>query len=144
MANAQPHPAIGLAKMGVDRAQAVVAGMAAAGLDPGLAGGKVKLVMKDHDSGGVELVEIRRRAHRLAGQVHEGFGLEQHHLFGAKPPFADQPLKALAPGRKAVVGGDAVQRHEADVVAVAGIFAAGIAKAHKEFHRFRPAAACRF
>jgi hypothetical protein len=36
-----------------------------------------------------------------------------------------------------VVSRDAVNRHEAYVVAVPGIFAARIAKAHKEFHRIR-------
>ncbi len=40
MADAQPDPRIGLAQMGMDRAQAVVPGMAAALLDARLAGAR--------------------------------------------------------------------------------------------------------
>jgi hypothetical protein len=135
MADAQPDPPVSLAQMGVDRPQAVVPGMTAALLQPALARGQIKFIVKDGDVGGRQLPEIRRRADRLTRQVHEGLGLQQHHLFRPQAALADLALMRLLPGRKPVVGGDPVQRHEADVVAVPGVFRARISKTHPEFHR---------
>src|SRR3989338_3101846 len=134
MANAKAHATISLTNMTVNRAQAIMPRMAAALFHPRLAGGEVQLFMQDGDIGGGEVVETRSLGHRLPRQVHEGFGLQQDDLFITQTALAGQSLKSALPRTKAVVGGDAVQRHEADVVAVGRIFRAGIAQAHKEFH----------
>ena len=127
MADAQPDPTIGLAQMAVDRAQSVVPGMAATLLQPAFSGGQVQLVMEDHDIVRRQLPEIDRRPDRLARQVHEGLGLQEHHLLGPQPALADQPLMRALPRPEAMVGGDPLHRHEADVVAVGRIFRARIA-----------------
>lgn len=49
MADTEPQTAVFLAAMGVDGLDAVVPAVAAAGLDPGLAGGKVQFVIDDDD-----------------------------------------------------------------------------------------------
>ena len=135
MADAQPHPAVGIAQMRMDRTQAVVPGMAAAILHPAFAGGKVQLVMQHHDVGQIQFVKPQGCGHRLPRKVHEGFGLEQQHLLPAQPPLGDLALKGARPAAKAMIGGDPVHRHAADVVAVARIFRARIAKPHPKFHR---------
>ena len=43
-------------------------------------------------------------------------------------------MMRLAPRAKAVVGGNAVKRHKADVVAVAGIVSPRIAQTNEKFH----------
>ena len=49
MADADPHPLVAGADMGGDRAQAVVAGVAAADLDPHLGRREIELVVDDHE-----------------------------------------------------------------------------------------------
>ena len=75
-ADAQP-PVVAAAELGVDVAQAVVAGMTAALLELELAGFQVELVMRDQDLLGRDLEETRQRRDRLARAVHESHGLEQ-------------------------------------------------------------------
>ena len=58
-------------------AQAVVAGVAAAEFELGLAGHHVQLIVHDHDFLGLDLEKARQRAHRFARQVHEGLRLQQ-------------------------------------------------------------------
>ena len=55
MADADAHPLIVVADMGGDRAQAVVAGVAAADLDPHFRRREVELVVNDDQRGEVEL-----------------------------------------------------------------------------------------
>ena len=59
MADADAHADVVVAEMRCDRSQAVMAGAAAAGLHPHLAGHQIQLVMEDDDVGRVELVEAR-------------------------------------------------------------------------------------
>ena len=118
----------------MDRAQAVVPGMAAALFQAQFAGGKVKFVMEDGHIGKRQLPEGKGGLHRLAGKVHEGFGFQKRHFLGPEAAFGDKALKRLAPGGEAMVGGDAVKRHETDVVPVAGIFRARIAKSYEQLH----------
>ena len=66
MADAEAHAAIIVADMGRDRAQAVVAGIAAAVLDAHLRRRQVDLVVQHDDVLGAELVEMRGLADRLA------------------------------------------------------------------------------
>jgi len=134
MADAKAHAVIFGTDMRVDRPQAVVTGMAAACFDAAFAGSEVQLIMKDGDVLRLQLVKAHGFADRLAGKVHKGFGLQQEHLFGAKTPFADLAVELVAPRRKTVVIGNAINGHEADVMAVAGVFPARISEADKKFH----------
>jgi hypothetical protein len=66
MPDADAHAPILVADVGGDRAQPVVPGGAAPGLHPHLAGRKVDLIVKYHDVGQAELVEMRGFRHRAA------------------------------------------------------------------------------
>ena len=114
--------------MGVDGPQTVVPGMATALLDAAFAGGKVQLVMKHRDIGKGQLVKRHRPLHRLTGRVHECFGFQQNDLFAAQPPLGHQPLERPFPRAKPVVGGNPVNGHETDVVAMPGVFRPRIAQ----------------
>ncbi len=81
MADAQAHAAIVVADVLGDRAQPVVAGIAAADLDPHFAGRQFGFVVEHHDLTGFQLVEVRRFRHRAAGLVHESAGQQQQKLF---------------------------------------------------------------
>src|SRR5690606_27402833 len=89
MADPDAHPAIVLADMLVERTYAVVAGGAAAGLDPDLARGEFDLVVEHGHRRWFELVETQGLADGLPGQVHEGLRLDQQHLLAADPAFGD-------------------------------------------------------
>ena len=93
----------------VDRAEAVVAGRAAAGLDADLAGRQVDLVMDDDDVAGLDLVEAQRLADRPAGLVHEGLRLEEQDLLAAERALGDLGLEA-SPPRAESRGGDEWRR----------------------------------
>ena len=69
MADADAHAAIIVADMLGDRAQAVMAGNAAADFDPDLAGRKIDLVMEYRDVGKRQLVKMRRFGRRRA-RIH--------------------------------------------------------------------------
>ena len=118
----------------MDRAQTVMARMPAAHLVFDLAGGEVDLVMQNHDILRVQLVKAHGGLHRLTREVHKGFRCEQDRAGRSEPPFADAALMFALPRGKPVIGRDAVERHKADVVPVARIFAARIAKANDQFH----------
>ena len=60
MADAEPDALVVGADRRIDRAQAVVAAIAAAGLDPELARREVEFVVDDGHVGGRELVELDR------------------------------------------------------------------------------------
>ena len=64
MADAEPDAAIVGADLRIDRAQAVMAAIAAADLHPRLARGEVDLVVEHGDVGGAELVEVSRPSGR--------------------------------------------------------------------------------
>ena len=136
--DAKAHPAVAFAKMPVDRPQAVVTGMPASLFQPHPGRRKVQLIMKDCHVGEGQLPKGQRGLHRLARKVHERLGFQEGHLFVPKAAFGDEALERLAPRGKPVIGSDAVQRHEADVVAVAGVFRPRIAKADPKFHGASP------
>ncbi len=106
----------------------------AARLHPQFAGRQVELVMEHHDVAEIELVEARGFAHGAARLVHEGLGLEQQHRLPPEPPLGGNAGEALAPSGEVMRGGDGVNRHEADIVTVEGVFLARIAEADKELH----------
>ena len=87
VADAQPHTPISLAQMGMDGSQPIMPRMAAAHFSAQLAGGKIELVVKHHHIAQGQLVKGNRRMNRLARQVHEGFGLQQRHLFRPQTPI---------------------------------------------------------
>jgi hypothetical protein len=72
---------------------------------------------------------------RLAGLVAED--AERLARFPATAAYflpGGQPLKARPPRCEPVIGGDPVQRHEADVVAMPGIGGTGVAETGEKFH----------
>ena len=81
-----------------------------------------------------ELVEAHRLADAAPGFVHVGLRQQQRDALAADRPLGDQPLEARAERADAMLFGDALDRHEADVVAIAGVFGAGIAEPCDEQH----------
>src|SRR5262245_60493995 len=143
MSDADAHAPILVADMRRDRAQSVMAGDAAAGLDPHLAGRKVDLVVHHHDVGEPELVEMRSLRHRAARVVHVGAGQQQQRALAADRPLRRHALKAPPPRTDAVALGDRVNRHETDVVSVAGVARTGIAEPDEEQHGILSVRSCR-
>src|SRR5271154_2101734 len=134
MANADAHPLIVVADMGGDRAQAVMAGVAAADLDPHFGRREIELVVDDDHRIQVELPEAQRLADAASGIVHVGLRLEQGHPRPLDQALGRQSLPAGAKRAEAARLGDRVDRHEADVVAVACMARAGIAESRNDQH----------
>src|SRR5438874_1593047 len=95
--------------------------------------------MDDDDVRRRDLVEAHRRQHRLAGIVHEGLRPQQQAPRAGDHPFGEFALEAVAKRREAVAPGDRLGRHEADIVAVAGIARARIAEPDDQAHRLTEA-----
>ena len=134
MPDPDAHAAKLFSDVRLDRLQALVPGGAAAGLHAELSGRQVELVVDHHDVARRELVEAHRLRDGAAGLVHVGRRLQQERLLAAEVAFRCLALKPRAPGREAVTAMDFVHRHEADVVSVATVAPAGIAKTHDEQH----------
>src|SRR5271166_2169399 len=77
MADPEANPLVVVADMGGDRAQAIMAGVAAADLDPDLGRGEVEFVVNHNERARVELVEAQSLADAAAGIVHIGLRGEQ-------------------------------------------------------------------
>src|SRR5262245_40637642 len=142
MPDADAHAPILVADMRRDRAQPVVAGDAAAGLDPHLAGREVDLVVHHHDVGEPELVEMRGFRHRAARLVHVGAGQQQQRALAAERPLGRHALKAPPPRTDAMALGDRVDRRETDIVSVAGVARTGIAEPDEEQHGILSVRSC--
>jgi hypothetical protein len=134
MADADPHPLVAGADMGGDRAQAVVAGVAAADLDPHLARREIELVVDDDERAEVELRIAQSFADAASGIVHIGLRLEQNHTLIADQPVRHQSLVPGAKGAEPAPFGDRVNRHETDIVAVARVSSARIAESRNDQH----------
>src|SRR5271156_5492667 len=128
MSNPDPHPPVIRSEKGVDRPQPVMAGAAAAALYSQLAGPQIDFVMYDDDVGKQELEKPRRLADRLAGRIHEGLRLQQQSPLTTDRNLREFALEAIAEPRGAVSSGDRLDRHEADVVTVAGVAGTRIAE----------------
>ena len=89
MADADANAAEVGAERGVDRAQPVVAGEAAADAHLDLQRREVELVVEDGQRVFVELVEVQRLLNRVAAVVHEGLRLEQQDPVTADAAFGD-------------------------------------------------------
>src|ERR1700758_4625279 len=134
MTDAEPHPAIVVADMRGDRAQAVVTGDAAADLHPHLRRRQFELVLEHGDLARPELEEVRGFLHRAAGVVHVGRGLEQDDALALERAFRSLALKAEAPWCETMTPRNFVDGHEADIVPITRVFRTGIAEADKEQH----------
>ncbi len=134
MADAEPHAAILLAAMRVDRAQAVMAGRTATGLHLDAEGIEIELVMEGGQRRKIELVETQRFADRAAAVVHIRGGLEQEDAGGADTASGNPALEALLPRFETMGVGDRVHGHEADIMPVERIFRARIAEADPDLH----------
>ena len=77
MADAEAYAAVVVADVIGDRAQAVVARIAAAKFHPDFRRRQFDLVVKHHDAAGIELVEICSLRHRPARLVHVCAGQKQ-------------------------------------------------------------------
>ena len=91
--------------------------------------------MKDDNVAQGDFVKLRGFLHRVAGIIHEGFGLEQKHFFGTDHAFTRFALKARAPAHRVETTRDGINRHEADIMPVSGIARSGIAKTYEEQHQ---------
>ena len=134
MTDAEPHPAIVIADMRRDRAQAVMAGDAAADLDAHFGRRQFEFVLEHGDVACRDLEEVGGFLHRAAGLVHVGDGLEQHDALVVERAFGGLALKAAAPWCKTMTPRDRFNRHEPDVVPVRSVFRAGVTEANKEAH----------
>ncbi len=76
--------------------------------------------MEGGDRLGGEFVEGGGGLDGFAGGVHVGLRFEGEDACGADLAFGYQAAEARFPGGEAVAGGDGVERHEADVVALMG------------------------
>ena len=113
------------------RAQAVVAGEAAAATrlqPPGL---EVDVVVGDEDRLRGNLEEACRRGDRAAGLVHVGLGLQQREPLLAEPHLGQRTGELRAPGA-AVPARQLVDDQPAGVVPRLLVLAAGIAEPRDE------------
>jgi hypothetical protein len=134
VADAKADADIVVAEVRGDGAQAVMAGIAAAGFDAQFGRSEVQLVVQHDDVGERDFMERGCFLHGATAVVHIGLRLEEESPRPVEIAFGDQAGKLLAPGWQAIVIGDAIERHKADVVTVKRIFRAGIAEADNEFH----------
>src|SRR5947207_5836127 len=139
MPDADPDPPVIGADHRIDRAQPVMAGRAAAALDPHLARPQIELVVDHDDLFRRDLVEAHRRQNRVAGIVHEGLRQEQQTARARDHPLGEFALEAVAKRREAIPPRDRLGGHEADIVAVAGIARARIAEPDDQAHRLTEA-----
>ena len=98
---------------------------------------EVALVVHDEHLAGLELVEARRAADGAARLVHERLRLEQRDLVAVEPDLRELAGELRLP-RAAVPARELVEHEVPDVVAVARVFAAGIAEADDEQIERRP------
>src|SRR5262249_31076186 len=109
------------------RAEPVVAREAAAAPSLQAPELEIALVVDDEDRVRLDLVELRRGLDRAAGLVHVRLRLQQADLVAVDPDVGELPRELALPGRM-VSKRELVDDHMADVVAVVGVLAAGIAE----------------
>src|SRR4051794_31228929 len=114
-----------------------MSGDAAAGLHSDFRWREVDLVVKHHDIGKAELVEIGGLADRAPGFVHEGARQQQENLLAAKRSFGCDALETSTPWREPMALGNLLHHHKTDVVAVADVTGTGIAEPDEELHGFQ-------
>src|SRR5262249_54292891 len=97
MPDAEAHAAVVISYMFGNRAQAVMAGIAAAKLDPELARRQFNLVVKHDDVARIQLVEICRFRNRPSRLVHERARQQQQCTLSRDVAFDGDSLKASPP-----------------------------------------------
>src|SRR3954452_16198342 len=130
-ADADAEVVLGAAGAG-DRAQAVVAALAAAALEPDGGERDVQLVVHDHQVGDVEVVVVEQAADRPAGLVHVGRRLGEDDAAPGQATLTGERAGAgaLARGQPdAGAPGQLLQHHGADVVPVPRVAGPGVAEA---------------
>src|ERR1700730_2916133 len=137
MPDADPHAAVLVAEMFGQGSEAVMAGVAAARLDPHLARRQIEFVVKDDNVSRIDLTIARRRAGGSAGFIHVGLRLEQNHPFAGEHDLADVALKARTKRRRMMIARDRIEGHEAGIVAMAGKGLSHIAETSEEKHGAR-------
>ena len=120
-----------------DRAQAVVAGQAAAVLQLEPPEVEVAFVVDDEHVLRRELEERRRRPDRAAGVVHVRLRLQERELLAADADLRHLAGELRAP-RAVVTARELVDDHPAGVVPVAGVLAARVPQADDEVARVTP------
>ena len=122
MTDAEPHSAKILAAMLIDRAQAIVACMAAALLHFHFKRGKVQLVVKNGHLLNLEFEKAHCFADATTALIHIGRRLKENDLFRPQSPFLGPASKLFLDRAKAMHIGDNIKRHEPHIVAVHHIF----------------------
>src|SRR6478735_7089537 len=121
-----------------DRAQTVVASLAAAALEPDSAGVDVELVVEHDEPLDGHVVVVEQPGDGAAGGVHVRRGHGEHELRApdAQPHLGDAGagLVGLEGGAAArdVAGSELLDGHGADVVAVTGVLRTGVAESDDE------------
>src|SRR5450759_2861486 len=138
LADANPQPTeLLIAKLGDDRAQAVVAPGRPAFTESQLAVGEREVVGHDEHLAQGCMLAGKRLAHGQTRLVHEGQGLDERQVKAA--------ISALDYGRGVTVAalaapagpvGQPVEDHPADVVPRLLVLRARVAEAHDDLHRF--------
>jgi hypothetical protein len=105
---------------------------AAAGPDAHRAERNVEIIMGDEQLLQRDLVEIRQPLDRLTRQVHVGLRLGKDDLAAFVDAIGDNRLGLQLHAARAETDGQPVDQHEAEVVAIVAVFAAGIAEANEE------------
>src|SRR5690606_18704162 len=95
---------------------------------------EVDLVVENDDVLLRNLEEARGFADGGAALVHVGLGLQEQDALAADLAVGRLSLELALPGAEAMRARDGVRRHETDVVAVAGVLAAGIAETDEQLH----------
>jgi hypothetical protein len=85
-----------------------------------------------------QFVTGQRGLHAFPRVVHVGHGFQRQDFDAAHLPFRHQAAETLPPWTETVALGDAVNGHEADIVAVACHARFGVAEADPKEHQKRP------
>ena len=135
MADAEADAPVVVADMGGDRAQAVVAGVAAADLDPHLGGREVELVVNARSARPKSSLWNRSASPTLRpDSFMKVCGASSRTRSTPDHAFRDEAGEARAERPEAMRGGDRRERHEADIVTVARVARARIAESRDDEH----------
>src|SRR5215813_7496840 len=119
-----------------DAVEAVVSCRASLMLELNPAERQVQLVVDHQGVLRSNLEESRRCGDRLAGQIHEGLGLEQHHPLLAQPHLSQPSLELSLFERRLPAAAKLLEDPKADVVPVVPVPTTGVAEAADQLHYF--------
>ena len=116
------------AQPGNDALQAVVSARRAGGADAQLAGGLGDVIAQHQHMVGRDLEKARHGGDGIAGKVHVGQRLQQHHLVAVHLALSPQALELGFAHRDVPLVGQRVQRGKTGVVAGAIVLCFGVAQ----------------